>query len=1169
MIIENYYNLREYISENLSNSKCAIECLIFLYSNKEKAFVYKEIWEEIRKKVNISGSTPEQTCATEIRRYTENSPISNKHSPSLFKITNLDAEGEFQKFKLMEDIRKEIDIFLKSKKIISKREFIESLKDLLEYSQKILKFLELTEKNKEDLIKEIYNSNDLEYFEDILNNFEYNERPIQALRYTILEQFIKNKKDNLKNSTVTLDFIEKSINQLCSTGLKGKIFQKSSFSPMWTSNFYSRTLLFFYDFKYKLWYKRKILNIIKFLLTELNLEKIEYIKNLEFDEMGRIGSKKGISTKNIKLNNIKFTINDFTGAQNQFSHDFWIAIYPIYFKSHQEAYQIFFQLNYLKENEILIELHPGNNVVTNKCKENKRLEPKILDFDKENLIDDIINFYDKILQDYEKLNELEKKFKNYSNINCWFGSPQPPKDEEYERSMFAEMMENGYYALGWEKFQEDMSDLTVEQIETKFKKIESISDDVIKFHLHLKENMKRGDIIIAKKGDRPQNPDNRIYGIGIINSEYKFDKDLDKYGTNDSHYREVDWNINFYHDYKNKIIPNPYIDLKDILKGTKLFKRKTLVPKDFDFYIEIKKALINKLNEFKSNHLIKQKVFDNYLVQLEKLENKARCIKAYLTETVKLETKKSVPKYWIFQSNPDKFDLETAIKELNKDTFSVNQYKEEIIKGDIVLFWVSGEKAGIVGYGEVLTNPEVQDPNPKAKKFTFDPTLSGKKLRVWVSYNSILPKILKSDLVKNYPKIATQLTIISAPQGTNFKIREIDWNFFKNNLFFDEISKEAITHLIAGRNLVFYGPPGTGKTRRAKKITEMFCGKKNYIFETAHAEWTAYNVVGGPTFAGVGKLTFKPGFLTLAAKKCGESLNRDKDDINSPYWLIIDEINRANLDLAFGKIFTLLDIDYREQPILDESELEGLDNIAKYKDLILPKEFRILATMNTYDKAILFSLGYAFRRRFAFIEIGSPFAIEEERQYTENKDGWNSEVEKIGDDKLKRFLKEIDDWIKNLSTLKLFNLNSLSKKIYETNNDIKNGVFNPYNPYKFSYKLGKDLFEKEIIEVGYAQPIDLIKYVLLKVNLFPEDNKKIAIIKAIDDGVKAYFIPHIEYYLPKARRLKTLGESDKAENAQKNLEDIKNLFENLGLKKSNELMEKIISNLETGITRIL
>jgi 5-methylcytosine-specific restriction protein B len=38
----------------------------------------------------------------------------------------------------------------------------------------------------------------------------------------------------------------------------------------------------------------------------------------------------------------------------------------------------------------------------------------------------------------------------------------------------------------------------------------------------------------------------------------------------------------------------------------------------------------------------------------------------------------------------------------------------------------------------------------------------------------------------------------------------------------------------------------------------------------------------------------------------------------------------------------------------------------------LPKDWRLIATMNTFDKASLFQLSYAFMRRFAFIEVPIP-----------------------------------------------------------------------------------------------------------------------------------------------------------------------------------------------------
>lgn len=89
--------------------------------------------------------------------------------------------------------------------------------------------------------------------------------------------------------------------------------------------------------------------------------------------------------------------------------------------------------------------------------------------------------------------------------------------------------------------------------------------------------------------------------------------------------------------------------------------------------------------------------------------------------------------YWIFQSNPKRFDLEAAIKKLKKDTFTVNQYGNIIKEGDKIIFWNSWVEAGVIGYGEVLTNPEVLKPYGVVKKFQKDNSLDIEKLRVWVS----------------------------------------------------------------------------------------------------------------------------------------------------------------------------------------------------------------------------------------------------------------------------------------------------------------------------------------------------------------------------------------------------------------------------------------------------
>lgn len=51
----------------------------------------------------------------------------------------------------------------------------------------------------------------------------------------------------------------------------------------------------------------------------------------------------------------------------------------------------------------------------------------------------------------------------------------------------------------------------------------------------------------------------------------------------------------------------------------------------------------------------------------------------------------------------------------------------------------------------------------------------------------------------------------------------------------------------------------------------------------------------------------------------------------------------------------------------DEEEVEIQEH-----GYVIPKDFRIIGTMNTYDKTSLYEMSYAFMRRFAFIPVGVP-----------------------------------------------------------------------------------------------------------------------------------------------------------------------------------------------------
>ncbi len=153
-----------------------------------------------------------------------------------------------------------------------------------------------------------------------------------------------------------------------------------------------------------------------------------------------------------------------------------------------------------------------------------------------------------------------------------------------------------------------------------------------------------------------------------------------------------------------------------------------------------------------------------------------------------------------------------------------------------------------------------------------------------------------------------------------------------------------LASLIAGKNLLLVGPPGSGKTSYIRELLKEL--GIDYVLRTGNSEWTVFDVIGGLDIQG----RWRDGFLTMAVKRGLES--------GRPLWVVIDELNRANLDLALGEYFTLLDVEHRGEPIDAGGE-----------KLRVPYSFRLLGTMNSFDRSLLQRLGFALRRRFAVVDF--------------------------------------------------------------------------------------------------------------------------------------------------------------------------------------------------------
>ncbi|MCK1819216.1 DUF4357 domain-containing protein [Streptomyces sp. XM83C] len=170
--------------------------------------------------------------------------------------------------------------------------------------------------------------------------------------------------------------------------------------------------------------------------------------------------------------------------------------------------------------------------------------------------------------------------------------------------------------------------------------------------------------------------------------------------------------------------------------------------------------------------------------------------------------------------------------------------------------------------------------------------------------------------------------------------------------------EEVRHHLVEDRQIVLYGPPGTGKTYLAMKLAEYFGGGPEQVkivqFHPSYAYedfFEGFRPVEDPETREVAfRLTAGP------LRELADLASREGNQ-HVPYFLIIDEINRANLAKVFGELYFLLE--YRERTV--RLTYSG-------DDFALPRNLFVIGTMNTADRSIAL-VDSAMRRRFSFVEL--------------------------------------------------------------------------------------------------------------------------------------------------------------------------------------------------------
>lgn len=317
-------------------------------------------------------------------------------------------------------------------------------------------------------------------------------------------------------------------------------------------------------------------------------------------------------------------------------------------------------------------------------------------------------------------------------------------------------------------------------------------------------------------------------------------------------------------------------------------------------------------------------------------------------------------------------DRINAAKSYKNDAHATWQFVNEMKPGDIV-FAKKGMHQ-IIGRGVVESDYEFDSSRTRYKNIR---TVKWTDKGEWAHPGQAVMKTLTD--ITAYTDYVTKLNALFQDDSKNdveepmeIALKPYDADMFLEEVYMEKSKYDTLVALVAKKkNVILQGAPGVGKTFAAKRLAYSIMGVKDpsrVMMVQFHQSYSYEDFIMGFRPTQEGGFELKRGAFYDFCKSAEE------DDEDTPYFFIIDEINRGNLSKIFGELFMQI-----------ESDKRGIELKLLYADekFSVPKNVYIIGMMNTADRSLAM-MDYALRRRFAFFDLEPGFNTKGFRAYRDS-----------------------------------------------------------------------------------------------------------------------------------------------------------------------------------------